>query len=204
MGLNKRKVSGKNIGGSRLIVPGQDIFSVKKFQVDFKKKRVFDREYPEVLPVTPSPTIPIVTPSPTPSITPTNTPTPTVTPTNTPTPTPTPTPLPDLPGIYYGKFNNPTITSGDVGTLTFIYTNNPTNDFVTYPLGLGFGYVLIPTLLPQPSGFRDSNVGCSGFNIPTNNIGQIFIIDGNGFPITYNIYRTFFPFFGNVDCWLCS
>lgn len=157
---------------------------------------------------TPTPTI---TPTPTPTwnicITPlplTPTPTPSITPTHTPTPTPTSTPIPELPGIYYGKFSGSTITSGDVSNLTFIYTNDPTDSYISYPLGTAYGYILIPISLPQPTEFRDSNVGCSGFNIPTNNIGQIIIIDGNGFPITYNTYRTFFPFFGDVDCWLCS
>jgi hypothetical protein len=160
---------------------------------------------------TPTPTAtwdPCVTPIPTnipPSATPTNTPTNTATPTNTPTPTPTKTPVPDLPGIYFGKFTGFTINSSEVVTnLSFVYTNDPTNDFITYPIGSAYGYILIPISLPQPTGFRDSSSGCFGFNIPTNNIGQIIIIDGNGFPITYNVYRTFYSFFGQLDCWLCT
>jgi hypothetical protein len=156
---------------------------------------------------TPTPTVtPTRTPTPTPSVTPTPTPTfdPCGSPTPTPTPTPTSTPVPKEPGIYYGKFSGTTITSGDIGVLTFEFTNDPTDDYITYPLGTGYGYILIPISLPQPTQFRDSSGGCFGFNIPTNNIGQIIIIDGNGFPITYNIYRTFFPFFGDVDCWLCN
>lgn len=152
-----------------------------------------------------------ITPTPTPTwdicITPlplTPTPTPSITPTNTPTPTPTQTPVPDLPGIYYGKFSGSTITSGDVVFFSFEYTNDPTNDFVHFITGSGYGYILIPISLPQPNQFRDSNNGCSGFNIPINNIGQIIIIDINGFPITYNIYRSFFSFFGDTDCWLCN
>lgn len=154
---------------------------------------------------TPTPTStprPTKTPTPTPTPTPTYNPCPTKTPTPTPTPSPTPSPEPSR--IYYGKFSGTTITSGDVSTLTFVITNNPTNSYVTFPTGTAYGYILIPTTLPQPTGFRDSNSGCSGFNIPINDIGQIIIIDGNGFPITYNIYRTFFPFFGDVDCWLCN
>lgn len=201
MGLARRKVSGKNIGGSRLIVPGQDIFSVKKFQPEFKKNRAFDKNYAEVL---------IITPTPIPNITPTNTstpnitPTPTVTPTNTPTPTVTPTPQPSLLGIYYGKFNSTIITSGDVSTFTFMETNNPTEIFVPFQYGLGYFYILIPTTLPQPTQFRDSDDGCSGFNVPINNVGQIIILDGNGFQITYNIYRSFFPSYGSLDIWLCD
>jgi hypothetical protein len=164
--------------------------------------------------VTPTPTndpCPTKTPSPTPTKTPipsqtkTPTPTPTATPCNTLTPTPTltPTKLPAAPGIYYGKFSGVTITSGDVTTLSFIATSNPTNSYITFPTGSAYGYILIPVSLPQPSEFRDSNTGCSGSNIPINNIGTVIIIDTNGFPITYNIYRTFFSFFGSTDCWLC-
>ena len=156
----------------------------------------------------PCPTItptlrPTATPRPTRTPVPTLTPTPTqpICPTATPLPTATPGPAPS--GIYYGKFTGSTITVGDVGLLTFVTTNNPTNSYVTFPTGTAYGYILIPISLPQPSEFRDSNNGCSGSNIPFNNIGTVIIIDTNGFPITYNIYRTFFPFFGNTECWMC-
>jgi hypothetical protein len=141
---------------------------------------------------TPTPTIPAST----------NTPTPT----NTPTLTPTNTPLPEPPGIYFGKLINPTITSGDVSSLSFIYTNNPTNNYITLPSTASpeYGYILIPNYIPQPSAFYNSTTGCSGFIIPTNLIGTIFIVDGNGFPINYNIYKTFNSFTGLVNSWLCS
>lgn len=166
--------------------------------------------------VTPTPTqdpCPTKTPTPTPTRTPlptrtptkTPTPTPTTSPCKTPTPTPTPTTslLPSASGIYYGKFSGVTITSGDVTTFTFITTNDPTDSFVTFPTGTAYGYILIPISLQQPSEFRDSDNGCSGNNIPMNNIGSVVIIDTNGFAITYNIYRTFYKFFGNADCWMC-
>ena len=35
MGLSRRKKSGKKIGGSSLIVVGQDIYSTKTFKPDF-------------------------------------------------------------------------------------------------------------------------------------------------------------------------
>jgi hypothetical protein len=163
---------------------------------------------------TPTPTndpCPTKTPTPTPTKTPvpsptrTPTPTPTSNPCNTPTPTPTPTTslLPSAPGIYYGKFSGVTVTSGNISTFTFITTSNPTNSYVTFQTGSAYGYILIPVSLPQPSEFRDSNTGCSGSNIPITNIGTVVIIDTNGFSITYNIYRTFFSFFGQVDCWMC-
>jgi len=154
------------------------------------------------------------TPTPTPTVTPTPTKTPAPTPSNTPTlppcasqtptPTPTPSPLPFLPGIYYGKFNNTTITSADTGSLTFVTTNDITNTYVTFSSGTGYGYVLIPISLPQPSDFKDSSTGCTGNNVPTNNIGTVVVLDANGFAITYNIYRTFYSFNGQLLCWLCS
>lgn len=150
---------------------------------------------------------PSITPSitTTPSVTPTVTQTVTPTITQTPTLTPTPSPVPAPYGIYYGKFSGSTITSGEaISNLSFITTNDPTNNFVTYPLVSGYGYILIPVTLPQPTGFQESNSSCSGLNIPTNNIGTLIIIDINGFPITYNIYRTFYSFGGSVDCWLCN
>lgn len=160
--------------------------------------------------VTPTRTVtPTVTPTKTVTPTPTRTvtPTPTESPFSSPTPTPTvtPSPVPALPGIYYGKFSGVTITSGDViSNLTFTLTNNPTNSYVTFNVGSGYGYILIPISLPQPTEFRDSDVGCTGTNVPTNNIGIIIIIDVNGFPITYNIYRTFWSFAGQAFSWMCS
>jgi hypothetical protein len=164
----------------------------------------------DVPPPTPTPTpTPTVTPTITPTITPTVTPSSTFnpcnvtpTPTTTPTPTPTNSPLPESSKIYWGKFSGTSITSGDTTLLSSGYTNNPINSYRTIS-GSGYGYILIPTGLTQPSEFKDSSTGCNGFNIPFNNIGTIFIIDANGFSINYNIYRTFFPFAGTVDVWLC-
>lgn len=151
-----------------------------------------------------------ITPTPTkssnPCITPTKTPyaTNSQTPTNTPTRTQTPSnsPIPELPKIYWGKFSGTSITSGDTTLLSSGYTANPINSYKTIS-GSGYGYILIPTGLTQPSEFRDSSTGCNGFNIPFNNIGTIFIVDANGFSINYNVYRTFFPFAGIVDAWFC-
>jgi hypothetical protein len=143
----------------------------------------------------------------TPTITPTTTPTvtPTVTPTNTITPTPSISPLgPESPKIYFGKFSGTSITSGNTSLLSSGYTSNPTNSFVSITSGYSYGYILIPTGLTQPSEFRNSNVGCSGSNVPFNNIGTIIIVDANGYSITYNVYRTFFEITDGFDVWLCS
>ena len=160
------------------------------------------------LPTTTATPTPTVTPtiSVTPTVTPTTTPTvtPTVTPTTTATPTPTPSPgAPESPKIYWGKFSGSSITSADTTSLSSGYTNNPTNSYRTLLSGSGYGYIVIPIGLTQPTQFRDSVSGCLGDNIPFNNIGQIIIVDANGFAITYNVYRTFFPFTGAVNVWMC-
>jgi hypothetical protein len=85
-GFVNRKKSGKIFAGSRLVVPGQDILSVKVFEPEFVKRRTVD-VFSGALPPTP-------TPEPTP--TPTPTPPPTSTPTPTPTPTMTPSPIVEI------------------------------------------------------------------------------------------------------------
>jgi hypothetical protein len=42
MGLNRRKKSGRTIGGSRLIVDGQPIFTVIKYTPDLRKQSKTD------------------------------------------------------------------------------------------------------------------------------------------------------------------
>lgn len=56
MGLIRRKKSGKNIGGSRLVVDGQQIYSTKKFPPTFNKKRKFDIDFNEVPIIVPTTT----------------------------------------------------------------------------------------------------------------------------------------------------
>ena len=151
---------------------------------------------------------PTRTPTRTPSPTPTTTcpgPSPTNTPTQTRTPTPTPSTSPESPKIYFGKFSGTSITSGETSLLSSGYTSNPVNSAVVLPSGSSsqYGYILIPTGLTQPSEFRDSSAGCLGNLIPFNIINTIIIVDANGFSITYNVYRTYFPFVASVSVWLC-
>jgi hypothetical protein len=113
-------------------------------------------------------------------------------------------PMPAAPGIYYGKVDKTSITNIDVSSLTFENTNQGGNLYVTVDIGIGYGYILVPTSISQPTGFRDSTGGCYGFNIPINNVGTINLVDTNGFLVTYNIYRTFNKFNGEVNIWLCS
>jgi hypothetical protein len=82
--FENRKKSGKIFAGSRLVVPGQDILSVKVFEPEFVKRRTVD-VFSGALP-----------PTPTPEPTPTPTPPPTSTPTPTPTPTMTPSPIVEI------------------------------------------------------------------------------------------------------------
>jgi len=109
MGLTSRNKSGRLIGGSRLNVPGQGIYTVIRQPNDKDPIKTQSKEghsRPKPTPdstLTPTPTVtPTITPTPTltptptvtPTITPTSTltPTPSLTPTSTLTPTPTPTP----------------------------------------------------------------------------------------------------------------
>ena len=118
-------------------------------------------------------------------------------------PTPIP-PTPDKPGIYYGKINKTSIINSDVSSLTFEYKNEGNDFYVSINPGEGYSYILVPNSISQPAQFRDSLSGCNGFVIPTNNIGTINLVDLNGFLVTYNIYRSFYSFNGNVNIWLCS
>jgi hypothetical protein len=86
MGFTDRKKSGRIFAGSRMVVPGQNILSVKVSAPEFKKTKTVDI-FSGALP-------PTFTPEPTP--TPTPTPTSTSTPTPTPTPTMTPSPIVEI------------------------------------------------------------------------------------------------------------
>ena len=79
MGLDRRRQSGRLLSGSRIIVPGEQVFSTKNFQTTFQYKKGTPKDDFRELPQ------PSLTPTPLPSPTP---PTPSPTP---PTPSPTPT-----------------------------------------------------------------------------------------------------------------
>ena len=159
---------------------------------------------------TPTPTLTETpTPTPTPSVTETPLPTPTPSVTETPTPTPTLTPTPTTPPpsgvtVYYGKLQTPDFTPGQEGELNYILAQNTTSISVSLEGGLGFGYVLIPEFMEQPSLFRNSSEGCAGFLVPiilkpTVNIPDIF-----GNPTIYKVYRTYVSTYSEVDLWLCD
>jgi len=142
-------------------------------------------------------------PVPVPTLTTTPTPSPTPTPTPTPTPSPTPTPTP-ADGVYYGKNISPTISLAVVATLTFDNRTSIVNSYVNIPQGDGFGYLLVPTGYTQTSAFVNSTNGCDGVIIPMNIISQIVVNDINNTPITYNVYRTYWPIGGQITAWMCS
>jgi hypothetical protein len=125
-------------------------------------------------------------------------------PTPTPTPTPSPTIGPSKSGIYYGKVTSPTFTLSNLPSVTFVETNTAVNTYVEFAAVPGYGYTLIPVGFTQPSKFVNSTNGCDGLNVPTNNIGTIVINDINGFPVTYNIYRTYYSIVGSFYSWMCS
>jgi hypothetical protein len=151
MGFVNRKKSGNIIGGSRLIVNGQNVFNVQVNLPNFNKgKNSQDSEsYFEPAP-TPTPTrtptmTPTMTPtpglSPTPTRTPTHTPTPTRTPTHTPTPTRTPTHTPT-------PTRTPTHTPTNTQTPTYTPTPSITPTYTPTP---SITPTYTPTNTPTPT-----------------------------------------------------
>ena len=61
MGLNKRKKSGKQLSGSRLIVSGLPIYTVKRTSPNFKKQRRFDADNVILPTTTTTTTVPVET-----------------------------------------------------------------------------------------------------------------------------------------------
>ena len=81
------------------------------------------------------------------------------------TPTPT-TPPPSGSTIYYGKLSTPDFIPGQEINLDNVLSNQSTGIHLPIESGLGYGYVLIPTFMDQPSLIRNSSEGCSGFLVP--------------------------------------
>lgn len=65
MGLGQRRKSGRLIGGSSLIVPGQDIYTVKRFPNSFESKIGSKKDTFREINVTQTP-VPTPTPTPVP------------------------------------------------------------------------------------------------------------------------------------------
>jgi hypothetical protein len=162
---------------------------------------------------TPTPT-PTVTPTITPTVTPTTTPTqtitptpsitPSVTPTFTPTLTPTPTASPAIaPTLYFGKLQTPSFIEGQENLLDNVQSFNSTDIHIPIVTGSGYGYLLIPSFMNQPSIIRNSSEGCAGFVVPIISRPDVIIPDIFGNPTIYKVYRTYVSTHAEVDLWLC-
>ena len=181
-----------------LLTPPQEIYGVYTIVVTDDCTNILNVIRPTSTP-TPTPTF---TPTMTMTQTPTTTPTLTIDPcyiTKTPTPTVTPTPSYIPLSIYYGKFTGSTITSGDVTGFEQLITNTGVDLSITAPLGDGYCYILIPSVVTQPIQFRDSLESCSGFVIPMSTLSDVIILGR-----TFKVYRTFVMTNTTVNFWLCS
>jgi hypothetical protein len=119
-------------------------------------------------------------------------------------PKPPKPPKPVINSIYYGKLKSSSYATSGFTSFDKIDVNDARNIYLNLPLGTGYGYILISKNINQPTLFRNSNEGCSGFVIPMVNLGTTNIIDANGHNVIYNIYRTFVSTRSNVDVWLCD
>ena len=189
MGLSLRKRSGKILGGSRLIVEGQQILTAKVFDPNFDGKIGSlpndHRESPTTTTTTTIPPTPTNTPTPsiTPTITPTitesqravtptppntKTPTPTITPTNTITPTKTLTPTPTI-SREPNPSNTPTPTVTPTNTNTSTITPTPTPTVTETPTNTPSS-TLLPTPTNTPTNTLTPTVTETPTNTPTNTI----------------------------------
>lgn len=106
--------------------------------------------------------------------------------------------------VYYGKLLNPMFEENLLGGLNSKTTNSIVNSYIGLEEGLGYGFILIPSEMEQPTLFRNSNEGCVGFAVPMIDMGEI-TLNGNGNnPNIYKIYRTYVSTHANVDVWLCD
>jgi len=159
---------------------------------------------PSVTPTTTPTVTPTITPTVTPTITPTTTPTVTPTQTNTPTPTSSSIPLVVENTIYYGKLSSVNVTNNNILGFSLTEKTSGSNFYVNLPIGAGYGYILIPQTMSQPSMFRDSVSGCNGFVIPIINQELIEIIDNVGNSSIYRVYRTYVSTSSALNIWLCE
>lgn len=105
--------------------------------------------------------------------------------------------------IYYGKLEGTEFNENSLPLLDITLKPNIVNSYLLLEEGFGYGYILIPESIQQPSLFRNSNEGCLGFAIPMLNMGEINLNVGNEETI-YIVYRTFVPTHAKVDVWLCE
>jgi hypothetical protein len=185
-------------------IPVIDVHGIDNEQIVITETRQIHYE----IPVKPGKVTPTPTPTNTPTPTSTPTPTPTSTPTSTPIPTNTPTPTNTsvvvLPIVYYGKYLKQNFDVDDLNLLGTVETNDIVNNYLMYAAVNGYCYMLIPNTMQQPTIFRNSNDGCSGFIIPFVKVDEITIIDSHEQNIIYYVYRSFVSTKANVDVWICD
>ena len=105
---------------------------------------------------------------------------------------------------YYGKSNSTNISVNEITGFTSGLVSSVVNSYVSLPGISGFGYLLIPSSMTQPTNLVNSTSGCFGNNIPYANVGSITFNNSYGVSVTYNIYKTINTFSGQLDVWLCS
>lgn len=101
--------------------------------------------------------------------------------------------------IYYGKLTTTSLNINDVDNLSNKTTKQIVNSYLELNDSYGYGYILIPEDMEQPSLFRNSNEGCLGFAVPTLLMDDVVLNN-----ITYKVYRTFVSTHSSVDLWLCK
>ena len=139
-----------------------------------------------------------------------------ITPTNPDTPVNPDTPINNDLIVYYGKLTTPNFDGGMLDTLTSKVYKSIVNSYLSLEEGSGFGYILIPKEMEQPTLFRNSNDGCVGFAIPMLDLGEITLGESSNNTnfnnsnnnsknqSIYRIYRTFVSTYANIDIWLCD
>ena len=105
--------------------------------------------------------------------------------------------------VYYGKLGGASFDSNELNKLNTKITDEIVNSYIKLEEGLGFGYILIPTEMEQPTLFRNSNEGCVGFAVPIIDMGEI-TLDVSGEPNNYKVYRTYVATHSSVDIWVCD
>jgi len=91
----------------------------------------------------------------------------------------------------------------DITNLEYKLTTQIVNSHIELSEGNGYGFIIIPASMNQPSMFRNSEDGCNGFAIPMIDQGSIDIGE-IGDETTYKMYRTYVPTYAKVDIWLCD
>ena len=104
---------------------------------------------------------------------------------------------------YYGKSDKIGVEESDIDNLLDTYNVEVVDSHIELPEGNGYGFILIPETMKQPSMFRNSENGCNGFAIPMIYQGDIGIGEISK-EITYKMYRTYVPTYAKVDIWLCE